>query len=296
MHIEHDDWVTEIKLPRIAQTLLAYLLLTPHHFYPREVLIDLFWSDHTLQQARSCLSTALWRLRRAIEPDDIPKGTYLLNTSAGEIGFNWDSDYWLDVMSFQETVEALTRKSVQAMDTVDIKNLSARLDLWTGDLLEGFYDDWLLSERERFRQLYLDGLEHLMLVYKNQRNFKQSLSYGQRILEHDPLRESIHRDLMRIYWEAGHPTKAVRQYHVCQEILARELKITPMTETQTLYAQILAATRQQQVEPVIARPDDFQQAMYQLQLALEECQKTQKNLQKAAALVQQYFDQQGPDT
>jgi DNA-binding SARP family transcriptional activator len=45
MHLEHNEGLTEIKPPRIVQTLLAYLLLTPHRYHSREILMAHFWAD-----------------------------------------------------------------------------------------------------------------------------------------------------------------------------------------------------------------------------------------------------------
>ena len=296
MHVEHDEQLTEITPPRVVQNLLAYLLLTPYRYHSREALMARFWEDYPSKQARSCLRTALWRLRQILEPDGIPKGTYLLTTSSGDIGFNWDGEYWLDVVIFEKTIEALIKKAVEMIDTAETQQLENTLALCTGDLLEGVYEDWALRERERLRQLYMDGLEYLMLIYKHHQAYKQSLACGQQILDHDPLRESVHRELMRIYCEAGQPTRAVQQYQICQKILAQELKIAPMAETQALHSQIISATERQKAEQNTLPPVDFQQAMQQLQLALEESQKAQENLRQAAALVQRYVDQQVSDT
>jgi DNA-binding SARP family transcriptional activator len=179
------------------------------------------------------------------------------------------------------------------MEAADTQQLETMLALYTGDLLEGVYDDWALRERERLRHLYLDGLEHLMLVHKHQQAYKQSVACGQQILEYDPLRESIHRELIRIYWAAGQPTMAVRQYQACKAILSEELNIAPMPETQALHAQIISETGHHQ--PTLHLPDHqaaLQQAMHQLQLAFEENQRTQEKLKQAMALLQHYVKQQ----
>lgn len=292
MHLKHDDWPTDITLPRITQAILGYLLLTPARLYPRELLMDLFWPNYLPQKARSCMSTALWRLRQSLEPSGTPKGTYLLTTANGEVGFNWDSKFWLDAIVFQKALRLFLQKPPHTLTDADIKTLESHLNLCQADLLEGIYADWAVRERERLRQLYLDGAEHLMRVYKYQQAYKQSITYGQLILAHDPLRESIHRELMRIYFEADQPAMAVRQYHRCRETLAQELKIAPMAETQNLYTKIITATHNSVESPT---PTDFEQAMGQLLFVLQECQRSQEKLQQAMALVQQYVNQQPAD-
>ncbi len=193
VQMECDSWTSEVKAPPVIQALLAYLLLKRDHYHRREILADLFWSDYDKNRARSCLSTALWRLRRVLEPEGVPKGTYLLTTPTGEVGFNWESAHWVDVVVFEEGVTETLEKPIQMMVTADIQNLEKALNLCTSDLLEGFYDDWAINERERLRQLYSNGLEHLMRYYKHQGAYIQSLACGQQILDYDPLRERLHQ-------------------------------------------------------------------------------------------------------
>ena len=65
--LAHDDNPTaNSKITRGVKALLAYLLLFRHRMHPREVLAGVFWGDHSEDRARSCLSTAIWRLRQAL--------------------------------------------------------------------------------------------------------------------------------------------------------------------------------------------------------------------------------------
>src|SRR5688572_25415144 len=191
VRISHEGWSAEVKVTHAVQGLLAYLLLHRHRCHPREVLTDLFWSNHSEERARSCLSTALWRLRRVLEPPNIPQGTYLATTPSGEVGFNRMSDYWLDVAVFEEPVEQVLKQSATALTAADVQKVEQALPLYTAELLEGFYDDWALRERERLRLSHLNSLARLMDYYRHHGAYEESLAYGQQILSHDPLREEI---------------------------------------------------------------------------------------------------------
>jgi DNA-binding SARP family transcriptional activator len=100
VRIAHADLPSPVKLTHTVQALLAYPLLQRQRSQPRETLAGLFWGDYSQERARSCLNTTLWRLRQVLEPDGIPRGTYLLTISTDEVGFNLESDYWLDVATF----------------------------------------------------------------------------------------------------------------------------------------------------------------------------------------------------
>ena len=86
--ISHDRHPVEIKAGHTLKGILAYLVLFSERIHAREVIAGLFWGDSTEDHARSCLNTALWRLRKILEPDGIPKGTYLLTPSTGSMSQN----------------------------------------------------------------------------------------------------------------------------------------------------------------------------------------------------------------
>jgi len=239
VRISHTGNKTEAKITRTVQALLAYLLLNRDRIHPREVLADLFWGEQPEERARSCLSTALWRLRRVLEPEEKIKGTYLTTTPSGEVGFNVESEHWIDVAEFEENASKWLAKPVHSMGVKDPGRLENTMELYRGELLEGLYDDWVIRERERLRSLYLKSLAHLMQLYRHQQAYEKSLLCGQRIIDHDPLREEIHREVMRLYVDSGQRALALRQYKTCCEILNRELGVRPMEETEALYRSIL---------------------------------------------------------
>ena len=247
--IFHPDYPQDARLSRTSQVLFAFLLLKRSRPQPRELLANLLWGEKTQEQARSCLNTALWRLRGTLEPEGVPHGKYLIANSSGEISFNFKSEYWLDVQEFEDHLitafgreaESLTMLKDYAEDGSQehLEVLENVVKLYKGDLLEGFYDDWALSERERLRALFLSGLSSLMRIYKKRGDFERSLAYGQQILSIDPLHEDIHREVIRLYAQNGQRSLAIRQYKTCRELLAEELGIAPMPETQAIYQQII---------------------------------------------------------
>lgn len=230
-----------LKLSRSTQALFAYLLLH-QHLVPRDVLMDVFWVDHSPDRARSSLTTALWRLRQLLEPDDITPGTYLVSGSMGEVGFNWDSGHFLDTRSFEQHICPLLRKPNAELFDCDIEQIEQVLTLYRGDLLEGMYEDWALRERERFRSLHLNCLTRLMELYAGRKDFERSIALACEILRRDPMREEIHRALMRLYLESGQRTLALSQYIQCRDLLSQELGVLPLEETMALYQRILASS------------------------------------------------------
>src|SRR5215211_2574902 len=238
VRVTHDNWLTEIKLTRDIQALLAYLLLHRHRIHSREVLAGMFWGEHTQEKSHGSLNTALWKLKKLLEPQGIPVGTYLISNHSHEVGFNRDSQYWLDVEIFEEKTNHLLNSDWHSVNESHAHELTKSLEFYKGELLEGFYEDWALHERERLRALRLKSLIYLLHYYGFHGIYEQALVYGQQILDVNCLREEIHREMMRFYVENGQRALALRQYEICQATLAKELGISPMEDTQYLYTQI----------------------------------------------------------
>jgi len=289
----HNEWVTEIPLTRENQGLLAYLLLQRHKLHSRDSLADMFWGEHNQQKARGSLNTALWKLKKALEPEGIPAGTYLKNSHSGEVGFNKDSPYWLDVEVFERGINKILIRPFQTVDQVHLADLNKVLELYKGDLLEGLYNDWALRERERLRALYLKSLIYLLQFYGFHGVYEKAITYGQQILDLDPLREEIHRELIKLYLENGQRALAVRQYETCRSILAKELGIAPLEDTQRLYTQIVTGTADPGSTIVSGSEMGIEAALQQLREANEALNFAKDQLQQALQLIAKLSDPPG---
>ncbi len=237
--------VQELKLTGTIRRLFAYLLLQHYRPQPRALLADLFWGDQTDERAHKCLNTALWRLRSMLELQGAPNDSYLVNSNSGEIAFNRDSHHWIDLVVFEETAHKLLSKPVDRLNQCDEDDFRKLQQLYRGDLLESFYDDWALRAREYIRKLYVDTLGAYMCYEQYLGHLPGAIELGTQILDMDPLREEIHRDLIRLYLRSGQRTLAIRQYLACAELLERELGILPLAETQQLYSLCLEASSDQ---------------------------------------------------
>lgn len=290
IQVAHDAWPADVKLTHTAQALLAYLLLE-HRSLPREVLANEFWGEYQQDRARGSLNTALWRLRHVLEPKGIPAGTYLITVPLGEVSFNWESDHWLDTAAFEESIGRVLARPIHVMEASDAENLEDALRLYAGELLEGFLDDWALRERERLRYVYLNCLAHLMRYHRQRGAYEKGIIAGRRILDLDPLREEVHREMMHLYLDSGERSLAVRQYEVCRLLLAEELGITPMEETQAVLAQIAPKAHQPWQRSSIVKAGGIQQdVLRQLRLTLHDLNQARKQLQRAIRSVQDIAD------
>jgi DNA-binding SARP family transcriptional activator len=107
------------------------------------------------------------------------------------------------------------------------------------DLLPDWYDDWVVLERERFRQLRLHALEALCRRLTEAGRFGAAVQAGLAAVAGEPLRESAHRILIQAHLAEGNPGEAVRQYHLYRRLLAGELAIEPSATIRGMVAPLL---------------------------------------------------------
>jgi DNA-binding SARP family transcriptional activator len=222
LHLCHDDQPLPRPSTLKSQSLLAYLVLHRGRPQSRERLADLFWGDRPDHKARRSLATALWHIRRCLPAQE------LVLSDAQTIQFDPRLDLWLDVEAFESQA---TRQ--------DLASLQSALDLYRGDFLEDFYDDWIINERHRLETVLRETLTRLMLGYETRGGHEAALTTALRLLERDPLREDAHRLAMRVYCRLGQRNAALEQYQYCCQIVQQELDTTPMIETTELYQAIL---------------------------------------------------------
>ena len=228
--------VTSVDVPRL-QSLLAYLAM--HHTapQPRSHLAYLMWPESTDAQALTNLRNAIHRLRHTLPSAD----SFLRVTRQG---LQWLSErpnvsWTLDVLDFEQ---ALTRakQAEQANDlTAKRQALAQAANLYRGDLLPSCYDEWMLPERDRLHQAFLGALEQLIELLQDERDYQGAIDAAQRLLRHDPLRETAYRHLMRLYALSGDRAAALRTYHTCVTTLERELAAQPARATREAYERLM---------------------------------------------------------
>ena len=226
-----------LPIARSCHAVLGYLITYRDRRISRVELAETLWPDHDREHARRCLSTALWRLKKVTGP-----GPSLLTfRGADEVSLNWEAPAWADSAALELRVQPLLRLKPETLRLDALNRLHRGLRLYRGDYLIGIDDEWAWIERQRLRSLYFDGLYHLTLAYAAMSDWTQVLEWGRRLNREEPLREDVHRVLMRAHAATGNRAKAVDQYRQCQAFLHTELGVEPMAETQALYRQLIAA-------------------------------------------------------
>jgi len=220
---------------RSAKTLTKLLAAHPVHALHREQIIDVLWPEVDAESALNSFGKALHAARRALEPG---------------LERRQDSSY----LRLADSVLALNTKRVvidadvfeslagDAMRSGEVSAYQAALAAYCGELLpEDRYEPWCAERRSALAELHVRLLVGLAEVYERRGACNEAADRLREAIREDPAREAAHRQLMRLYARMGTPDQSVRQFHVCEEVLHRELDLAPQAETVTLYQAIKAS-------------------------------------------------------
>ncbi|MCA9970594.1 MAG: hypothetical protein KC425_10290 [Anaerolineales bacterium] len=223
-----------------VQELLCYLALHRQQPHRREKLAALLWADASAAQSKRYLSKVLWQLQTAVDNLSPSATPCFVSADPDWLQFNCQAPLWLDVNVFEQAFQQVRDVPGVQLPADAVARLQHTVSLYQADLLEGWYQDWCIFERERFQFMLLSMLDKLMQHAEAQGAYETAVSHGIRILRFDRAREHTHRRLIRLHYLSGNRTAALRQYAHCVAALKEELGVSPAAATTELYRQVAA--------------------------------------------------------
>ncbi len=215
--IERDHCpATMMNSPKGA-ALIVYLIL---HKEPqlRELIADLFWDAKTTQKSLASLRALIKRVRKLF-PE--------LIATRKQLGIDIAAELSVDLYQLET-----------ALDSNDLAQIDEALPLYTGDLLMGYYledaprfDEWLILERERWRQRVMGAYGRLCQFYTEQEDWLKGISAAQRWLSLDELDEVALQYLLQFLAATGQVDLALQQFEISRQRLWEELEVDPLDET-----------------------------------------------------------------
>ncbi len=217
-----------LEIPsRPAQSLFSYLILNRGVSHRRERLAGMFWPDSLESSARNNLRQALWRIRKSIEDEN----HRYITSDRFHVAFDPNAETWLDVDVLMQELEE-----------------SAPVDEWVavykGELLPGFYDEWVVPERERMRIAFEQRGEQLLAHLEQRSRWNELLEWGENLIARAGALEPAFRAIMLAYFELGDSAKSVATYQRCVEAL-EDYGVEPSVETKQLLERISLGEREQ---------------------------------------------------
>ncbi len=213
---------------RAAQSLFAFLVLnagTPHR---REKLAGLLWPDTPDENARRSLRQELWRLRKALAARS-PDEANALSADELTVSFLPRPDFWFDVQQLEQPL---------APD-IPLNERINHVAVFQGELLPGFYEDWVLLERERVQALYETQMRELLEHLIAGKHWQSAVGWAEKWIAFGQTPEAAYRALMLTYAMLGDRAQCLGAYERCKIALEKDLGVEPSPETQTLYEQVM---------------------------------------------------------
>jgi DNA-binding SARP family transcriptional activator len=212
-------------LPLGVQRLVAHLCLVGRQ--ARTAVAGRLWPDVPEEKAHASLRSALWRLRRAV-PELVDATGDALGLAAGVRVDVRDLHTWADRVEHP-------RAGTDRLMLPDMALLA--------DLLPGWYDDWVLLERDRLQQLRLHALETLAARLGVAGRHGDALQVAHLAIRSEPLRESAHRTVVRVHLAEGNMVEALRAYGLFRDLLHDELGVPPTEQMTRLVHSITGLRR-----------------------------------------------------
>jgi DNA-binding SARP family transcriptional activator len=196
---------------------LAALVALQQRMVSRSFVAGTLWPEAPTFRANANLRSALWRVQGSCRQ--------LIQASSQHLGLS--PHVIVDV----HAAASLANRMLNRFEPLRDEDLDTAMRLsLSSDLLPDWYDDWVLVEREHFRQLRLHALEALCQRLTNAKRYGEAVDAGLAAVQSEPLRESAHRVLIQAHLAEGNQWEAVRQYRLCRRLLLNELGVEPSPE------------------------------------------------------------------
>ena len=215
-----------VYLPLSAQRVLAFLALQSRPVQ-RLYVAGSLWLDANEQRANGSLRTAVWRLAKTL--------CHFVEATPTHLAIAADVE--VDVAVARKMAESV----IAGENSSDLNR--SELLCRAGEILPDWYDDWVLIEREHFRQLRLHALESISEQLTVAGRFAEATEAGAAAVKAEPLRESAHRVLIKAFLAEGNRVEALRQYERFRDLLDRQLGLAPSPLMDDLMAAVHSMTR-----------------------------------------------------
>ncbi len=226
--VRRDGEVMEAQELRLRAKEMLFFFLA-HPVVTKDQIVAALWPDLSLAKAHSTFHFYLFQVRRLLG------GTDAISYEGGA--------YRLESRRYQYDVDEFHRnlaKAGKATSAQRLAYLQEAISLYRGDYLEDIYSEWTDELRDSVRREYHQALEDLARQCRGEGRLEDAVESCRRLLDKDPLREDIHRQLIGTLLEMGDRAGGVRQLGALRTILEEELGTGPSEETLEMFGGLLA--------------------------------------------------------
>ncbi len=238
-HILDPNWRT-----RKVESLFIYLLLNQGKQILKDHLIEIFWPDKGLNEARQSLNEQVSFVRKGLQL--ITGGKHRAKDLIGYKNQSYhlsDKLYFkVDVFEFEQLIKEGERIE-RTNQSQAIELYKRALALYSGDFCPGQYANWAEEVRRCYRYQALNVVKKLAQFCYSNKDYQQSLILFRRALQFDRCDETIHLGIMHSLSALGDKNGVIQQYKELKEILEQDMGISPSTEAVRIYQRLLCKNR-----------------------------------------------------
>ncbi|HLO04959.1 MAG TPA: BTAD domain-containing putative transcriptional regulator, partial [Symbiobacteriaceae bacterium] len=219
------------------RSLLQYLATRRSRYATADELMETFWADLPLENAKSSLQVAVSRLRSILR-SALPLGTPDSFVRFTGTGYQLESTS-IDLLDLYQQGPQLRQLAIPepaaTLVKLELIDLPDAADL----LPEHPYADWAEATRKQ-AQAELSALYLLRADLRTQaKRYQGALADLRYVLQREPTRESVALKAMHLAADLGDRAAALALFHQCSTALAEELGLDPTPELITLHTQLL---------------------------------------------------------
>ena len=219
--------------------MLAYLATRPGLLAGRDELSMAVWPEASEDAVSRNFHPTVSLLRKTLEvqPQDRKRRAVLFEK--GVYRLNPEFDWWIDVLEFERSV--LLGRPTEGLLALgpDVHAWEEAWRLYAGPFLDGHLFDWVEGKREELQRLYLDVLRGLGEAYLEEGKVTDAEDAFRSVLNVDPIQETVHLEIMRIYASRGRRDLVRKQYERLGTLLRQELGVDPMPLTAAEYHRLM---------------------------------------------------------
>ena len=221
-----------------AFTLLKYLAARQGHKVSSDVLIELLWPDNEDVDSTANLHTAVWFVRRILTSKEDPDAESRLRYSNGA--------YWLDLengcidVGLFEHHARMARQLTETDPETALMHCDSALELYRDDFLsEDVYDEWTISYREDYQELYFEVVVgYAELLMKQRDDLHAAIKILRDAVKRDPYREELYQTGIKAYILSGRSVDAINLYERYSKMLMDEFQLEPSQATKDLIVKL----------------------------------------------------------
>ncbi|MFO7814872.1 MAG: BTAD domain-containing putative transcriptional regulator [Halanaerobiales bacterium] len=223
-----------------ARTLFKIFITYQDELISKERLAEMISSKKDQKSAIRDFKVALNALNNVLEPNRKARETpYFINKKGSRYGLNPNSSYTVDINHFEGIIKKGIRQAKNDKIVEAIESLNEGIDLYDGNYLPNcLYQDWTREVREKYKQLFIQGLELLAELYLKLDKNQKTIEMAEKLLAEEATIEEAYQLMMKAYNKMGQRSQAIRTYQRCAEKLEKDLGVIPTQKTVELYKEI----------------------------------------------------------